>query len=118
LLRSIDRQLYPAGALNYQNLTLLHQLCRLLSSGKYRPKLAAYVCQKGGYPLPELRVDSLIFEQRSILERHLLLQLAWWLMTHGRKIKAAVQGQAIRINLLYRDLDWATKNHILNIVMK
>ncbi len=118
LLRSIDRQLYPSGALSYQNLVLLHQLCRLLSSDKHCPKLAAYVCQKSGYPLPELQVNSLIFEQRSISERHALLQLAWWLITHRNRIKTAIREQAVRINLLYRDLDAPAKQYVLNAVMK
>lgn len=112
LLRSIDRQFYPAGALNFQNITLLHQLCRLLSSKKYRPKLAKYISDKAGYPPLKLEPASLIFEQRNIQERHEILQMAWWLMTNRKRIKAAINKKALRINLLYRDL--GNKSYILN----
>lgn len=112
LLRSIDRQFYPAGGLNFQNITLLHQLCRLLSSKKYRPKLAKYISDKVGYPSLELEPASLIFEQRSIQERHAILQMAWWLMTNRKRIKTAIKEKALRINWLYRDLD--NKQYVLN----
>lgn len=116
LLLSIDRQLYPAGALSYQNLTLLHQLCRLLSSGKYRSELAEHICRKGNYEYPDIRQQSLIFEQRSIQERHELLQLAWWLITHRRKIRTAIRDGAVRMNLLYRDLPSRDKKHIRDLI--
>lgn len=118
LLKSIDRQFYPAGALNFQSLSLLHQLCRLLSSGKYHPKLAAYICWKGEYVYPALSQASMIFEQRNIAERHALLQLAWWLMTHRNKLQVAIQKQVVRVNHLYRDLDADAKSYVLDTVMR
>lgn len=114
LLRSIDRQFYPAGGLNFQNITLLHQLCRLLSSEIYRHKIAIYVSKKTGYPPLQLGQDTLIFEQRNIQERHDILQMAWWLMTHRARIKTAIKEKALRINWLYRDLDLTAKTYVLD----
>lgn len=104
ILRSIDRQFYPAGGLNYSNLTLLHQLCRLLSSPKTRPNLASHICNKGGYPQPTLNQPKLIFEQRPISERHELLTLAWWVMTNRRKLRELIAKRAVRKNWLYKDM--------------
>jgi len=103
LQKSIDRQFYPAGALNYQKLALLHQLCRLLNSRKHRTPLLRHICENGHYSLPPLKVDSLIFEQRNVLERHELLQLALWILTNKRKLRTAIQERAVKVNLLYRD---------------
>ena len=111
LLRSIERQFYPSGALNFQNITILHQLCRLLSSELYRHKIATHVCNKANFPPLQLEKGRLIFEQRNIQERHAILQTAWWLMTHRNRIKAAIKEKAIRINWLYRDLD--NKQYVL-----
>ncbi|MBM94404.1 MAG: hypothetical protein CMI09_14680 [Oceanospirillaceae bacterium] len=116
LLESIDRQLYPAGALRYQNITLLHQFCRLLSSGRYRPRLSKHICTSGHYSQPELKIDSVIFEQRDIIERHTLLQLAWWIMTNRNRIKTAIHRKAVRVNLLYRDLDPDTKRYVIGLL--
>src|SRR5690606_9636729 len=103
LLKSIDRQFYPAGALNYQKLTLLHQLCRLLNSRKYSAPLLEHICKSGNYPQPDMRGDSLIFEQRNVRERHELLQLALWILTNKRKLRTALQERVVKVNLLYRD---------------
>lgn len=110
LLKSIDRQFYPAGALSYQNLTLLHQLCRLLSSNKYRYNLANHICKKGNYLYPNIAKDPSTFEHRNVLERHTLLQLAWWMMTNRKKVKTAIQERAIQTSFLYKDLDTNAKN--------
>lgn len=116
LLKSIDRQLYPAGALRYQNITLLHQICRLLSSRKYRARLSQHICMSGHYPEPSVTVDTKIFEHRDVTERHTLLQLAWWLMTNRMRLKTAIQRKAVRVNLLYRDLDLDTKRYVIEFL--
>lgn len=112
LLHSIDRQFYPSGALNFQNITLLHQLCRLLSSELYRDKIAGYVYKKTKLAPLQLEQSRLIFEQRNTKERHDILQIAWWLMSRRGRIKTAIKEKAIRINWLYRDLD--NKQYVLN----
>ncbi|MBE0506979.1 MAG: TniQ family protein [Marinospirillum sp.] len=113
LLKVIDQQFYPSGHIRYQNLTLLHQLCRLMSSHQSGKKLIQHVCGKGGYLQPNLSDQRTHFELRDIQERHAILQLAWWLMTHKRKLRTAIQQKTIRINLLYRDLEPETKAHVL-----
>lgn len=116
ILRSIDRQFYPAGGLNYSNLTILHQLCRLLSSPKTRPALANHICNKGGYPQPTIGQDKLIFEQRPVSERHELLTLAWWVMTNRRKLKELIAKKAIRKNWLYKDLTIEDKQVVARLL--
>lgn len=118
LLKVIDQQFYPTGHISYQNLTLLHQLCRIMSTHQSGKKLIQHVCNRGGYPSPGLSEEKIHFEHRNIQDRHAILQLAWWLMTHKRKIRTAIQEKAIRVNLLYRDLDPETKTQVLDWIEK
>ncbi|MFB2712119.1 TniQ family protein [Aeromonas veronii] len=118
ILQSIDRQLYPAGALNYMNLALLHQFCRLMGSRKYGYQLIQYVSKKGIYPLINSPLLKLTFEQRSIQERHSLLQAAFWLISHKRKIKRLIKERVIPTNVLYRDANYQLKGYIDTLMFK
>ena len=117
ILQSIERQFYPAGALNYKNLALLHQVCRLMGSKKYGYQLIQYVNKKGLYPLITVSVLSLAFEQRSVQERHYFLQFAFWLTTHKRKIKTVIKNKTIPVNVLYRDFDSDLKKYVMNVLL-
>lgn len=112
IMQSIDRQFYPAGAPNYRSLALLHQLCRLMGSKKYSHKLIKYVSQKGLYPLMNISLQSAVFEMRPVHERYYLLQLAFWVVSHERKIKTMLKEHIIPVNTLYRDSDAQLKKYV------
>jgi hypothetical protein len=117
ILNIIDRQFSRSGAVSYQRLTLLHQVCRLLVSRQLSPRLQQYICEKAGYPFIDLSPGKLIFEQRDIKHRHYILQLAWWLITRNpHKLKTAIRLKGIRENELYRDLDSDFKDYILRMI--
>lgn len=117
LLQSIDRQFYPAGALNYRNLALIHQICLLLGSKKYSVKLIQYISEKGLNPLINTPVVSLSFEQKPVQDRHNLLMIAYWITTHKRKINTVVKLRTIPANILYRDSDADLKKYVMKIVL-
>ena len=117
ILSIIDRQFTNSGPVDYQRLTLLHQVCRLLVSRSLSPRLQQYICQKAGYPDMDLISRDLIFEQRDIPQRHYILLLAWWLITRNHsKLKIAVREKGVRENELYRDLEPDFKDYMLRVL--
>lgn len=116
LLKAIDRQFYPAGALSYSNLALVHQICRLLLSKKQGERLRRHICKNGQYPLLESMGKYHIFEQKRVEDRHKILQQAWWLTTNRRKLRVAINEKAIRINFLYRDSEPRLKGYVTSLI--
>lgn len=117
ILQSIDRQFYPAGALNYRNLALLHQICRLMGSKKHSVKLIQYISKKGKYPLINVSVLSLPLELRPVQERHNLLMMAYWITTRKRNINEVVKVRTIPTNILYKDSDAGLKEYVLRVLL-
>lgn len=117
ILQSIDRQFYPAGALNYRNLALLHQICRLMGSKKHSVKLIQYISKKGKYPLINVSVLSRPLELRPVQERHNLLMMAYWMTTRKRKINEVVKVRTIPTNILYKDSDASLKEYVLRVLL-
>ncbi len=105
-LAVIDRGFVDSGPVNPLRLTLLHQLCRIIASPSLAPELQRYLCDKTGRYYRSLNHGRIAFEQRSIDERHYILELAWWLIEkYPRKIKEAIRHNVLRNNDLYRDVE-------------
>lgn len=117
-LGAIDRQFIDSGPINYNRITLVHQICRLLISKKHAPRLQGHICVQSGLPYRKLKKGSPLFEQRELEERHYILQLAWWLVGRNfSKLKYALSVKAFRVNEIYKDLGISFKILILNDFM-
>lgn len=71
-----------------------------------------YVSKKGKYSSMSLSVQSHVFEQKSVQERHNLLQMAYWLTTHKRKIKTVIKERILPVSALYRDSEEQLKRFV------
>jgi len=87
--------------------SVLHQICKLLLSNIERLKLREYVVgQTGALDIP-LQTGKRCFEERTMQERHHVLQLGMWLMAAPEtRIVEAWRVQAVRYNMLKRDFHW------------
>lgn len=114
LLRVVDRQFVNSGAINFDRLTLVHQLCRLMCSQKYQHNLLSYLCKQKMLSHDDLRFEMGTFEQRTVADRHTLMRLALWLAGNRGRLIRAIEAKAIHLNWLYRDLDFKSKEYALN----
>lgn len=106
LLNVVTREFINSGPLNFLKITMLHQICRLITSEHLSPNLHKYICDHSHHDYQQLEQNVPTFEQRDIEERHYVLELAWWLL--GRtpaKLNAAIKNRALNISDLYRDLE-------------
>jgi len=85
---------------------VLHQLCKVLGSGANAGRLYGWTDKQLEvvWPLPSPRRAT--FESRRILERHMLVSLALWLLEDlPARLTDAWRQKAVRFNHLVKDLD-------------
>lgn len=103
LLGVFYRNFVNSGAVNYDRLILLHQVCKIISSVRFNHKIQRYICDKSGLPFLPISKRT-YFEQYDINERHYILQLAWWLLGNTpAKLQEALNKKVLNVNYLYRD---------------
>jgi hypothetical protein len=69
------------------------------------PDLQQYLCDKTNMPYQHISDVKIAFEQRSLSERHYILELAWWLIEkYPRKINEAIKYKKLRPHYLYKDM--------------
>jgi len=104
-LAVLDRGFVNSGQIKIQKLNLLHQLCRIIASHSLAPDLQQYLCDKTNIPYQLISDVKIAFEQRSLSERHYILELAWWLIEkYPRKINEAIKYKKLRSHYLYKDM--------------
>lgn len=96
--------------LNLGFMSVLHQLCKIILTKNSHTKLQEYACREMDVPLLGLGSDRKTFEERSLAERHHVIQLATWLITEPKaRIMDAWRSKAVRYNHLKKDfLDMPT----------
>lgn len=92
----------------------MHQLCRIMTARDKHVSLRKFVLDQVGVPDIQLTEGYISIEQRPIVERHHLIQLAAWvLMDSESRIPAAWRVGAVRYNVLLKDFlippEWYTK---------
>ncbi len=91
---------------DYQFMAALRHLCSLICNTAYSPKFQEYLCDRTCLKPIEFIQGRIVFEQRSITERHQALLLAWWLLADWpNRLYKAWYYHAVRYNLLLKDLD-------------
>lgn len=99
---------YSAIASQYdsQYMSVLRHLSSLITNTKLAPKFQPYLCESVGIPEIQFIQGKLLFEQRSVDERHQALLLAWWLLEDWpKRLYKAWYYKSIRYNFLLKDLD-------------
>lgn len=86
---------------------VLHQFCKVLVSNRPALHLRDFVATEMGIKVPRLEDRKRRpFEERSITERHTVIQMAFWLMNDMEsRVRKAWQAGAVRYNHLVRDLE-------------
>ena len=83
---------------------VLHQLCKIMLVHSQHAHLRQFVSAKIGAPEIQLRPRHKSFEHYSLEERHVLIQLAMWLLSDPEKrILDAWRNKAVRYNVLKKD---------------
>ena len=83
---------------------VLHQLCKLMLTHYSHVHLRQYVSEKIGAPEVALRPKHESFEHYSLEERHVVIQLAMWLLADPEaRIVEAWKNKAVRYNVLKKD---------------
>ena len=82
---------------------VLHQLCRIMTSTAEHIRLRQYVVEKMGIEDIRLQGGRVAIEERSLEERHHLVQLGMWLMADPERIIDAWKTKAVRYNVLGKD---------------
>lgn len=84
---------------------VLHQLCKILLKHASHVHLRKYVSEKIGAPAIQLQVKHRTFEQYSLEDRHVVIQLAMWLMVNPEeRIVEAWRNKVVRYNVLKKDI--------------
>lgn len=90
---------------------VLHQICKLLASEKWGRKLRDFAVEQLGLDICiDLKgeADSVartFFEHRTIVERHQILHIAYWLLADPTtRLRDPLESKGVRFNRLYRDL--------------
>lgn len=109
LLRKIDRDGKGITPYETEQLMVLHQLCKLFRSQRSAPKLLGYVCDETRQKIPIAPTrDKFYLEQMSVMQRHQLIGLAWWLLHDWpHQLRKAWKYGAVRYNVLTKDMDVA-----------
>jgi len=83
---------------------VLHQLCKIMVTHYPHEHLQQYVGGKIGAPPIVLRPKHESFEHYSLEERHVVIQLAMWLLADPeQRIMDAWRNKAVRYNVLKKD---------------
>lgn len=84
--------------------SVLHQLCKILSTHYLHVHLRQYVSEKIGAPIIAFHPKHKSIESYSLEDRHVVIQLAMWLLAEPEvRIIEAWRDKAVRYNLLKRD---------------
>jgi hypothetical protein len=107
LLRKIDAQCNRMSQFEHEKLLVLHQFCKLLRSKRLAPKLMGYVCDETRQTIPIALIhDKFYLEQMSVMYRHQLIGLAWWLLQDWpHHLRQVWKYGAVRYNVLTKDMD-------------
>ncbi len=101
---------------DYTILAVLHHLCAVMVSIRSAPKLMPYVQKMLNQTPIIIDKQRIIFEQRSLIERHHVLELAWWLLGDWPfRLEAAWKDKVVRYNILEKDFEDAPEWY-LNVV--
>ncbi len=83
---------------------VLHQLCKIMLTHYSHVHLQQYVVGKIGAPVVLLRPKHESYEHYSLEERHVVIQLAMWLLADPEtRIIDAWKNKAVRYNVLKKD---------------
>lgn len=83
---------------------VLHQMCKILLAHGQHVHLQKYVADKIGAPEVALLSGNAPFENYSLEDRHVVIQLAMWLMTDPEaRIVGAWRNKVVRYNMLNKD---------------
>ncbi len=83
---------------------VLHQLCKIMLMQTSHVRLRKYVSEKIGAPEIQLHARHKPFEHYSLEDRHVLIQLAIWLLADPEsRIVEAWRNKAVRYNVLKKD---------------
>ena len=84
--------------------SVLHQLCKIMLTHYSHEHLRQYVSEKIGAPEILLHPKHKSFEYYSLEERHVVIQLAMWLLADPEvRIVNAWRNKAVRYNVLKKD---------------
>lgn len=84
--------------------SVLHQLCKIMLTHIPHVHLRQYVAEKTGAPEIALQQKHKPFEYYSLEERHVVIQLAMWLLADPEtRIVDAWKNKAVRYNVLKKD---------------
>jgi hypothetical protein len=116
LLSLIDNGTVDSTGFAYSKLAVLHQFCALMVSIRLAPKLMGYVQEKTNQPPRPIVKARVAFEQRSLIERHYVLGLAWWLI--GRwpsRLQKAWNQKVVRYNVMTKDFEAAPEWYLTKV---
>lgn len=83
---------------------VLHQICKILLAHGQHVHLQKYVADKIGAPEVALLPGNAPFENYSLEDRHVVIQLAMWLMVDPEtRVVDAWHNKAVRYNMLNKD---------------
>ena len=83
---------------------VLHQLCKIMLTHYSHVQLRKYVSGKIGAPEIQLQIKHKSFEHYSLEERHVVIQLAMWLLADPEaRIVDAWRNKVVRYNILNKD---------------
>lgn len=83
---------------------VLHQICKILLTHDSHAHLQKYVAEKIDAPTVRLLSGNAPFENYSLEDRHIVIQLAMWLMANPEeRIVDAWRNKAVRYNTLNKD---------------
>lgn len=101
----------PRGVRYYN---VLHQLCRLTVTHYRNVALGKYVEERVRAPHLQLPPTDCLLEQRSVDERHHILQLGFWVLADlEERLTAAWNAEAITRSALLRDFDDYSKQYAI-----
>ena len=99
VLEDTDNKRFDSGFFK-----VLHQLCKIVLANSKHTKLREYVIRRSGAEDIPLQIGKICFEERSLQERHHIIQLGMWLISDpSNRIMDAWQEKAVRYNVLKRD---------------
>ncbi|MEN9659192.1 MAG: hypothetical protein RL571_2657 [Pseudomonadota bacterium] len=85
-------------------LAVLHQFCALIVSSRLAPKLHQYLLIHANRINLPTKQGRFAFEQRTIQERHSVIDLAWWLLgCWPSRLREAWSSKVVRYNVLSKD---------------
>jgi hypothetical protein len=112
----IDKGAADSAGFDYSKLAVLHQFCALMVSMRCAPKLMMYVQEKTNQPPIPLVKRRIAFEQRSLVERHHVVGLSWWLISRWpSRLRAAWKHKVVRYNVLGKDFDVAPEWYLAEV---